>query len=101
MSCLKATVSITLQQLFQQVIAKMGILRYIMQQEDKGTYMQMLTSFFDFLKDESRKNPEITADLIATIDLMKKNGIRLDLNQVIFSIMALTFYRPRLKRTGV
>ena len=56
---LKASVSVTLQQLFQQVIAKMGILRYMMQQPDKGWYMQVLTNFFDFLKDESRKNPDI------------------------------------------
>jgi DNA helicase-2/ATP-dependent DNA helicase PcrA len=85
--------SVTLQQLFQQVIGKMGILRYIMQQADKGTYMQVLTNFFDFLKDESRKNPEIKlADLIATIDLMKKNNIRLDLNQVIYSDNGVNFF---------
>lgn len=85
--------SVTLQQLFQQVIGKMGILRYIMQQADKGTYMQVLTNFFDFLKDESRKNPEIKlADLIATIDLMKKNNIRLDLNQVIYSENGVNFF---------
>ena len=89
---LKESVSITLQQFFQQVIAKMGILRYIMQQPDKGTHMQMLTNFFDFLKDESRKNPEIKlSDLITTIDLMKKNNIRLSLNQVIFSDKGINF----------
>ena len=89
---LKESVSITLQQFFQQVIAKMGILRYIMQQPDKGTHMQMLTNFFDFLKDESRKNPEIKlSDLITTIDLMKKNNIRLSLNQVIFSDRGINF----------
>lgn len=89
---LKESVSITLQQFFQQVIAKMGILRYIMQQPDKGTHMQMLTNFFDFLKDESRKNPEIKlSDLILTIDLMKKNNIRLSLNQVIFSDKGINF----------
>jgi DNA helicase-2/ATP-dependent DNA helicase PcrA len=86
------SVSVTLQQFFQQVISKMGILRYIMQQQDKGTHMQMLTNLFDFLKDESRKNPEISlADLILTIDLMKKNNIRLSLNQVIFSDNGINF----------
>lgn len=86
-------VSVTLQQLFQQVIAKMGILRYIMQQPDKGTFMQILTNFFDFLKDESRKRPDIKlADLLATIELMKKNSIRLDLNQVIFSDNGVNFF---------
>jgi DNA helicase-2/ATP-dependent DNA helicase PcrA len=89
---LKESVSVTLQQFFQQVIGKMGILRYIMHQHDKGTYMQMLTSFFDFLKDESRKKPEIKlSDLILTIDLMKKNNIRLSLNQMIFSEKGINF----------
>jgi DNA helicase-2/ATP-dependent DNA helicase PcrA len=82
----------TLQQLFQQVIAKMGILKYIMQQPNKGWYMQVLTNFFDFLKDESRKNPEIKlAELIAIIKLMKENKIRLPLNQVIFSDNGINF----------
>ncbi|MGY4537421.1 DNA helicase-2/ATP-dependent DNA helicase PcrA [Mucilaginibacter sp. UYNi724] len=85
-------VSVTLQQFFQNVIAKMGILKYIMQQPDKGVHMQVLTSFFDFLKDESRKNPEIKiADLIVTIDLMRKNNIRLELNKVIFSDNGINF----------
>jgi DNA helicase II / ATP-dependent DNA helicase PcrA len=86
------TASITLQQLFQEVISKMGILRNVMNQQDKGTYMQMLTSFFDFLKDENRKKPELSLnEFIATIDLMQKNGIRLSLNQVIFSEKGINF----------
>jgi DNA helicase-2/ATP-dependent DNA helicase PcrA len=90
---LTEAVSVTLQQLFQQVIGKMGILRYIMLQPDKGTYMQVLTNFFNFLKDESRKTPEIKIhDLLASIDLMKKNNIRLDLNQVIFSDNGVNFF---------
>lgn len=85
--------SVTLQQLFQQVIAKMGILRYIMQQPDKGAHMQILTNFFDFLKDESRKNPGIKiADLLAIIETMKSHNIRLDLNQVIFSDNGVNFF---------
>jgi DNA helicase-2/ATP-dependent DNA helicase PcrA len=89
---LKYSVSNTLQQLFQQVIAKMGILKFVMEQPDKGWYMQVLTNFFNFLKDESRKDPEIKlADLIAIIKLMKENKIRLDLNQVIFSENGINF----------
>ncbi len=89
---LKASVSVTLQQLFQSIISKMGVLRYVMLQPDKGWYMQVLTNFFDFLKNESRKNPDIKiADLITTIDLMKKNNIRLALNQVIYSDNGVNF----------
>ena len=89
---LKASVSVTLQQLFQELIAKMGILRYIMKQPDKGWYIQVLTNFFDFLKDESRKNPDITAgDLVKTIELMRDNNIRLPLTQVIYSENGVNF----------
>jgi len=89
---LNYSASNTLQQLFQQLIAKMGILKYIMQQPDKGWYMQVLTNFFDFIKDESRKNPEIKlADIINVITLMKQNKIRLALNQVIFSENGVNF----------
>ncbi|WP_114941747.1 ATP-dependent DNA helicase [Mucilaginibacter endophyticus] len=89
---LKEAVSVTLQQLFQSVISKMGILKYIMQQQDKGSYMQMLTSFFDFLKDESRKKPDISLnDLISTIEMMKKHQIRMELNQSIFSENGVNF----------
>ncbi len=89
---LKASVSVTLQQLFQSIISKMGILRYVMLQPDKGWYMQVLTNFFDFLKNESRKNPDISlADMITTIDLMKKNNIRMPLNQVIYSDNGINF----------
>ena len=89
---LKASVSVTLQQLFQDLISKMGILRYIMKQPDKGWYIQVLTNFFDFLKDESRKNPDIrTEDLVKTIDLMRDNNIRLPLTQVIYSENGVNF----------
>ena len=89
---LKASVSVTLQKLFEELIAKMGILRYIMLQPDKGWYMQVLTNFFNFLKDESRKKPDIKiSDLTASIELMKKNNISLSLNQVIYSENGINF----------
>ncbi|RVU01798.1 ATP-dependent helicase [Mucilaginibacter limnophilus] len=89
---LRDSVSLTLQQLFQQVIAKMGILRYVMLQPDKGAYMQILTAFFDFIKEETRKEPELTlSGLIGIIAMMKEHGIRLDLNQVIYSDNGINF----------
>jgi DNA helicase-2/ATP-dependent DNA helicase PcrA len=82
----------TLQQLFEQVVAKMGVLKYIMQQPDKGWYMQVLTSLFDFIKEESRKKPDIKIDdLMHIIKLMQEHGIRLELNQVIFSENGINF----------
>jgi DNA helicase-2/ATP-dependent DNA helicase PcrA len=58
---LKTSVSVTLQELFQQVINKMGILKYMMKQPDKGKFMQMLTNFFDFLKERKPQKPRNNA----------------------------------------
>ena len=89
---LKEEFIVTLQQFFQEAISKMGVLRYIMQQADKGAHMQMLTSFFDFLKDESRKNPEIKlADFLQIIKTMKEHHIRMELNRVIYSDTGINF----------
>ncbi|GAA4334244.1 ATP-dependent DNA helicase [Mucilaginibacter gynuensis] len=89
---LKGSLSVTLQSLFQQVVTRLGILRYVMQQTDKGWHMEVLTNLFDFIKAESRKDPDIKlADLIKTFDLMLKNGIRLDLNQYIYSETGVNF----------
>lgn len=89
---LAASVSTTIQQFFQQVIAKMGILKYIMEQPDKGYHMEVLTNFYDFLKDESRKKIDLTlAEFIKAVELMKSKNIRLSLNQVIFTEEGLNF----------
>jgi len=89
---LKYSASNTLQQLFQQVIAKMGILKFIMEQPDKGWYMQVLTNFFNFVKDVSRKDPDVNlSKLLEIIKLMQEHKISLELNQVIFSESGVNF----------
>lgn len=79
---IKEAQNVTLQELFEKIILKAGILKYIMQSDDKNWYMQVLTGLFDFLKEENRKYPDITIkEFIQTIDLMVKNKIRLSLNR--------------------
>ncbi|WP_345948778.1 ATP-dependent DNA helicase [Mucilaginibacter sp. PAMB04274] len=89
---LKASVSLSLQQLFQQVITALGILKYVMQQPDKGWHMEVLTSLFNFVRDEARKSPEMKLKhIVNTIDLMKRNNIRLELHQVIHAENGVNF----------
>jgi DNA helicase-2/ATP-dependent DNA helicase PcrA len=81
---LKASVSLSLQQLFQQVITTLGILRYVMQQPDKGWHMEVLTSLFNFVRDEARRTPDVKLkDVMQTVETMKKHNIRMELHQVI------------------
>jgi len=73
----------TLQALFENCIRETGILRFIMQNPDKIWLMQVLTALFNFIKEESRRNPDLNLELLIQMtDLMKENGISLPLVQV-------------------
>jgi DNA helicase-2/ATP-dependent DNA helicase PcrA len=75
--------NVTLQQLFENVIHKGGILTYIMNSPDKIELMQMLSAFFDFIKAETARNHLLNlGQLISNIDLMIKEGITLPFSKV-------------------
>jgi DNA helicase-2/ATP-dependent DNA helicase PcrA len=73
----------TLQALFENCIRETGILSSIMQSPDKIWLMQVLTALFNFIKEESRRDPDLDLEqLIQMTDLMKDNSIALPLVQV-------------------
>ena len=75
--------NITLQQLFDNIIRHAGILSYIMQHNEKISLMQLLTALFDFIKDETSRNPMLgLKGLVEIIDLMEKEGLPLPMVQV-------------------
>ena len=73
---LKASGNSTLQQLLEQVIQRAGVLSFIMQSHEKPWLMQVLNAFFNHLKDENKRNPELTLEQwLANIEIMKKNRL--------------------------
>ncbi|HXD77276.1 MAG TPA: ATP-dependent DNA helicase [Puia sp.] len=75
--------NVTLQSLFESCIRETGILGLVMASPDKIAQMQVLTALFEFIKEESRRNPDLDLErLIQMIDLMKSNGLTLPLVQV-------------------
>ena len=73
----------TLQQLFETIIREAGVLAYIMQSDDKHWQLQILTGLFDFIKDETHRNPFLSLQqLVDLIELMEKEAIKLPLVQV-------------------
>jgi DNA helicase-2/ATP-dependent DNA helicase PcrA len=75
--------NLTLQQLFEELIRRAGVLASIMPAPDKHWQLQVLTGLFDFLKDENMRDK--TLDLkgfIGLLELMEKEGIPLPLVQV-------------------
>jgi DNA helicase-2/ATP-dependent DNA helicase PcrA len=75
--------NVTLQQLFEKIIHTAGVLTYIMVSDDKVALMQLLTKLFDFIKDETARNPFLNLDdLVKILDLMEKEELKLPLTQV-------------------
>ena len=75
--------NITLQMLFENIIRKAGILNYIMQSPEKIWLLQVLTGLFDFIKEETARNPFLQLkDLVDTIETMKKEELQLPLTEI-------------------
>lgn len=75
--------NLTLQHLFESLIREAGVLTHIMQQPDKHWQLQVLTGLFDFIKEETHRNPFLNLEaLINLIQLMEKEEIRLPLVEV-------------------
>ncbi|MBC8034836.1 MAG: ATP-dependent helicase [Chitinophagaceae bacterium] len=75
--------NITLQQLFENIIRKAGVISFIMQSPDKIWLLQVITGLFDFIKEETRRNPFLNPEqLINTIELMEKEDLKLPLAQI-------------------
>lgn len=73
----------TLQHLFENLIRDAGVLNTIMQDPEKHWYLQVLTGLFDFIKEETRRNPRLNLqELVTIIELMEKEELSLPLVQV-------------------
>ncbi|MBL7760132.1 MAG: ATP-dependent helicase [Sediminibacterium sp.] len=73
----------TLQNLFENLIRDAGVLSTIMQDPEKHWHLQVLTGLFDFIKEETRRNPKLNLqELVTIIELMEKEELSLPLVQV-------------------
>ena len=80
---IKDVPNVTLQQLFENIIREAGVLKHIMQSNEKIWLMQVLTGMFDFIKDETHRQPLLTLqDLVDILDLMEREEIPLPLVEV-------------------
>lgn len=69
--------------LVEQVIQQTKVLGWIMQSPDKHWHLQVLSGLFEFIKEEARRNPQLTLDKLVNIfSLMEKEELALPLVQV-------------------
>jgi len=82
----------TLQIIFERIINQAGVLKEIMESPNKVWLMQVLITFFDFIKEESMKNPAITIrSFLETLEKMKTNKIKLEINKTVFEENGVNF----------
>jgi DNA helicase II / ATP-dependent DNA helicase PcrA len=75
--------NVTLQMLFEKIIRDTGILSFIMKSPEKIWLMQVLTGLFDFIKEETRRNPLLSLEgLVNIFELMRSEQLSLPLVQV-------------------
>lgn len=75
--------NVTLVNLVENCIRDAGLLNQIMLSPDKHWHLQVLTGLFDFIKEEARRNPNLTLEQLVNIFmLMEKEGLSLPLVQV-------------------
>ena len=84
--------NLTLQMLFEEILNDSGLLVYILKHDEKIWLMQVLNTFFDFLKDESAKHPRIRIhEFLEMIEKMEANGIPIPLNKTVFAEEGVNF----------
>jgi len=75
--------NLTLQQLIQSLIQETGLLSHCMRSVHKHEDLKVLTAFFDFVKEETHRKPDLDLEgLVTLIALMRKENIALPFVQV-------------------
>lgn len=82
----------TLQILFEKILTKGKILEMVMNSSERVWLMQVLTTLFDFIKDESAKDPSLTLKgLLDMIDKMEQHDIAVSLNKILYAEEGVNF----------
>ena len=72
--------NVTLLNLIEQILQKTGIIQSILTGDNKAEALDIVSHFFDFIKDETHRNPSLDLKaLVEILQLMKREEIRLPL----------------------
>jgi len=90
---IKESVNMTVQGLFEKILTRGGLLSWIMTSTDRIWMMQVITTFFDFIKEESARKVGYyhLNDLLQTLDQMQYHDIPMEINQSVFAEHGVNF----------
>ncbi len=82
----------TIQVLFQKLLNEGRILQHLMADEERSWNLQVISTFFDFIKNETAKKPDLQLiDLLQMWDKMDENRISLKISKKITSEKGVRF----------
>ena len=82
----------TLVEIIEMIFSDGHILEYVINSDEKIWHMRILSTFFNFIKDECRKNPNLTLkELLKMISQMNEHGIGLPLSKMTFAKKGVNF----------
>lgn len=84
--------NLTLQMLFEKILNQSGLLKHILDSSEKIWLMQVITTLFDFVKEECAKRPRISIEqFLEMIDQMIETKISLSVNKTVFQEDGVNF----------
>ena len=84
--------NVTLQVLFEKLLNEGYILKTVLQHSDKTWLLQVITTLFDFIKDETNRTPDLSLkDLLLMLRKMNENDIEIGVNKVAHSSKGVNF----------
>lgn len=89
---MKDSLNLTVQQLLEKIVDESGILFQALTSNEKTWNMQMLHTFFDFVKDEcSRKTKSNLHSICDTLKLMIETKVSLEIEKIIYAEDGVNF----------
>ncbi len=84
--------NVTAQILFERILTKGGVLDDILNSEDKVWKLQLVNTFFNFIKDESAREENISMpQILDMISKMEENSIEMPLNKIVYAENGIHF----------
>lgn len=89
---IKDTLNLPIQELLEQILIRCGLLVSALTSNEKTWNLQLLSAFFDFVKDECSKNTKTSLrSLIELITLMEENNISLPIQKISYAENGVNF----------
>lgn len=84
--------NVTIQTLIEKILTEGYILDVLLRGSDKAWKLQLINTFFDFVKNEAAKTKVLTIkELIRLLDIMDENNLELPVNRVISNEQGIHF----------